>query len=393
MMGNEVLPYNPVVLKWARETSGYSVEDIASKFNKTPDVIRQWESGENSPTYVQLERLAYELYKRPIAIFFFPEPPQESSPKESFRTLPEHEIEQMSPKFKFILRKAHAMQENLRELNEGKNPAKQNILENFFIDAQASIDDVAIALRKYLSVSLETQKSWKNDDIALKYWRGLLEDQGLFIFKDAFREDAFSGFCIYDSVFPIIYLNNSKSKTRQIFTLFHELAHILFKTGGVDTRLDDYIDYLDEDSKKIEVYCNKFASSFLVPESDFVVQISGKAPVERTFATLANQYNVSREVILRKCLDIGMVDRSFYLEKSQEWTEQARKAKEAKQKEKSTGHFFNTKSAYLGQHFMGLVFTKFYQKKISPEQVADYFGIKSNQISKLESIYLNGTGA
>ncbi|KKL56723.1 hypothetical protein LCGC14_2242570, partial [marine sediment metagenome] len=39
------------------------------------------------------ERLAYEIYKRPLALFFFPEPPEEETPKESFRTLPQEEID------------------------------------------------------------------------------------------------------------------------------------------------------------------------------------------------------------------------------------------------------------------------------------------------------------
>lgn len=392
-MGNESLPYNPLVLRWARETAGYTIEEIAAKFKKTPEVITEWENGESSPTYVQLERLAYEIFKRPLAVFFFPEPPQEISPKESFRTLPQYEIEQMSPKFKYILRQAHAMQEKLRELNEGLNPAKKLLITDFVINRQASIEDVASMLRKYLGVSLETQKAWRNEEFALKYWRTLLEEQGIFVFKEAFRDEAFSGFCIYDDTYPIIYLNNSKSKTRQIFTLFHELAHILFKTGGVDTRLEDYMDYLDEESKKIEVYCNKFAASFLVPEADFRTQIVGKSISEYTFASLAKQYNVSREVILRKYLDLGIVDRAFYLQKSQEWADQARKAKEAQKKEKNRGQFFNTKSAYLGHYYMGLVFTKYYQQKISSEQVADYFGVKTNHIAKLESIYLNGAEA
>lgn len=390
-MKTEPLPYNPIVMKWARQTAGISIEEVASKFNKNPETIMEWEEGVSSPTYVQLEKLAYEVFKRPLAIFFFPEPPKEDTVKESFRTLPEHEIEQMSPKFKYILRKAHAMQENLRELNEGKSPAKQSLINNFIIDQNVSIETMASLLREYLGISLQTQKSWKNEDIALKNWREILELQGLYIFKDAFQEDAFSGFCIYDDIFPVIYINNSKPKSRQIFTLFHELAHILFKTGGVDTRLEDYIDYLDENDKKIEVYCNKFAASFLVPDDDFHLNIQGKSITEYTFASLAKQYSVSREVILRKCLDMGLVDKHFYTQKSEEWAEQARKAKEAK-KGKTNGSYFNTKSAYLGQNFMELVFTKYYQQKISTEQVADYLSIKSNQISKLEAVYWNGSG-
>ena len=39
---------------------------------------------------------------------------------------------------------------------------------------------------------------------------------------------------------------------------------------------------------------------------------------------------------------------------------------------------------------MNLVFSKYYQKKISTEQVADYLGVKTNHISKYEALYLKG---
>src|SRR3989338_380765 len=98
------IPVNPDMLRWARETAGLKIEDVARKFKKDNTEILSWESGEDSPTYVQLEKLAYEIYKRPLAIFFFPEPPQEESPKQSFRTLPEQEILMLTPRLRFLIR-------------------------------------------------------------------------------------------------------------------------------------------------------------------------------------------------------------------------------------------------------------------------------------------------
>ncbi len=76
--------------------------------------------------------------------------------------------------------------------------------------------------------------AWRNIDEALKEWRQAIYRVGIFVFKDAFREERFSGFSLYDDVFPIIYVNNSAAKPRQIFTLFHELGHLLFHTSGID---------------------------------------------------------------------------------------------------------------------------------------------------------------
>lgn len=51
---------------------------------------------------------------------------------------------------------------------------------------------------------------------------------------------------IYDKVFPLIIVNNSMAKTRQIFTLFHELGHLLFETSGIDKLKDDFVNILPE---------------------------------------------------------------------------------------------------------------------------------------------------
>jgi len=389
-MNSELLPYNPVILKWAREKCNYSLEDVAQKFNKTVPIINSWEDGTDSPTYVQLERLAYEIYRRPLAIFFFTEPPKDTSGKELFRTLPEYEFKKMSPQFTYIIRKAQARQENLRELNEGNNILKENLTNKFSLNRNDTVEETAIKFRKYLGITLEEQKSWTTDDSALKNWRTIVENNGIYIFKEAFKDDSFSGFCIYDDLFPIIYINNSKAKTRQIFTLFHELAHILFKTGGVDTRSDDYIDNLDDDSKLIEIYCNKFAGEFLVPQKDFENRIIEKDLDEKIFSELATLYSVSREVILRKLLDMGKIERSYYLEKRREWIEQAQQAKN-KKTNGSTGNYYNNIKAYLGKNYIDLVFEKLYQNKISRKYAADYLDIKVANLPNLEVDYLKGT--
>lgn len=80
---------NHDVLKWARESINLSLEDGAQRMKKSKDIIQAWEKGYDTPTYAQLEKLAYDIYKRPLAVFFFPDPPKEESPKKSFRTLPE----------------------------------------------------------------------------------------------------------------------------------------------------------------------------------------------------------------------------------------------------------------------------------------------------------------
>src|SRR5712691_144472 len=120
---------NPQILVWAREKAGQTIEDVATALKKDPSVIRSWESGETSPTYVQLETLAYRVYKRPLALFFFPDPPPEPDPEQSFRTLPDSEIQELIADTRHKIRVARAMQISIAEL-AGTNPATKHLLRD-----------------------------------------------------------------------------------------------------------------------------------------------------------------------------------------------------------------------------------------------------------------------
>lgn len=379
---SQSIPVNPSVLRWARETAGVPVEEVARKLGRkgiTAETVAAWERGEGSPSYIQLEELAYQIYKRPLALFFFPEPPMEETPRQAFRTLPEQEIELMSPRMRYMLRQAKSMQLNLFELYEGNNPSQSQIVRDLKFVPGIPIFDMVIAVRKYLNVDLNEQFKWNNVEEAFKSWRKAFEECGVFVFKEAFKDDMFSGFCLYDERFPLIYVNNSKPDTRQVFTLFHELPHLLFGTGGVDKPLEDYIHFLQGDNKRIEILCNSFAGAFLVPDDDFDQRIKTVAISDNTIEDLASLYCVSREVILRKFYDRRLVSQQFYEQKVKEWVKDRVKSGKG-------GDYYRNKGVYLGESYIELVFSRLYQNRISIEQLADYLGVKVKSVPGMEAL-------
>ena len=60
---------NPEVLKALRESSGYSVEEVAKKLNISAEKIMSTEEGKTLFTLAQIKKLA-DIYKRPLAAFF-----------------------------------------------------------------------------------------------------------------------------------------------------------------------------------------------------------------------------------------------------------------------------------------------------------------------------------
>ncbi len=69
-MFSEGIPVNKDVITWARKRAGLSEKEAAQKFPK----IAAWEAGTALPSYPQLEAMAEE-FRIPIAVFFFPQPP------------------------------------------------------------------------------------------------------------------------------------------------------------------------------------------------------------------------------------------------------------------------------------------------------------------------------
>ena len=102
---NQIIRIEPSILIWARESLGLTLAEVALKLDKDRDTIQQWEYGNAYPTLAQLEQLAYKIYKRPLAVFFLPKAPKETTPKQDFRTLPDNEITNLSPELRLFIRK------------------------------------------------------------------------------------------------------------------------------------------------------------------------------------------------------------------------------------------------------------------------------------------------
>lgn len=376
---------NPKILKWAREQAGLTIDDIAAALRKKSHVIEAWESEshDSEPTYHQLEKLAYSHYRRPLALFFFPAIPPEEDIKKDFRTLPNAEIERLHPDTRYAVRQAKAIQTSLEEMTGGINPSKELIFKDLRISTSENPAKAATIIREYLGISLKQQISWKKVKYALQVWRDVIQDKGIYIFKKSFKQNELSGFCVYEARFPVIYLNNSDADSRQIFSIFHELAHILFKTGGITKVDDDYIDLLDGNERDIEVFCNKVAAEFLVPSDDFSTVLPNNPRDEEAIEKLAARYKVSREVILRRLRDRDLVSRDFYREMVNKWNSEYFVLK--KSKKSKGGNWFATQATYLGQRYLTLAFSKYYQGKATAYQLADYLNIRQKNLSGLES--------
>ena len=120
----------------------------------------------------------------------------------------------------------------------------------------------------------------------------------------------------------------------------------------------------------------------LVPQRDFDLRIVGMPTDDASINRLANRYHVSREVILRKLLDRGVVDQAYYEEKALEWTASAKKSSGG------GGDYYRNQGVYLSERYLDTAFSRYYQNRISIDQLADYLMVKVRNIPGMENLLL-----
>ena len=142
-----VIGIEPKVMRWARQSIGLSVSDVALRLKRTNEEVEAWEKGTAAPSYAQLEKLAYQIYKRPLAVFFLPAPPAETTPAHEFRTLPADDLQTLAVDTHLHIRRAHAFQLALRELFGDRNPSEHCIWQDLSLSRAHSVAKQAAEVR------------------------------------------------------------------------------------------------------------------------------------------------------------------------------------------------------------------------------------------------------
>jgi Zn-dependent peptidase ImmA (M78 family) len=235
--------------------------------------------------------------------------------------------------------------------------------------------------REYLGITIEQQTTFQSCETAFKAWRHVIEEASVFTFKDSFMDKFISGFSLVDDEYPIIFINNSNAFARQIFTLIHELGHILYGVNGVTDVDESYINFLGNEERLMEINCNKFAANFLVPDETLEEDIRYfHTHGTKAISEIAHRYSVSREVVLRRLIDNGAISKEYYETKAAEWN------KEYLRREKTIGggNFYLTHLSYLGEGYTKVAFENYYRGRVSRSELANHLNINARNLPKLE---------
>ncbi len=384
-MAGSVQNINPAVLQWARERKNFSLTEIVGKLSLksvTEEVIDGWEKGSGSPTYPQLERLA-DYYHIPIAVFFFPELPNVQDAALSLRSSPDFDFDLISHNTLDVIHRVQATQMALKELNDGINPVASPIHKLFQLHDSTDVDFSILAkeLRgeKFLDIPFDEQLKWDNFMQALDAWRDAIEARGIFVFRWPFKSEELSGFCLYDEEFPVICLNSQEGKGRQIFTLLHELVHLLHGQSSVTSSKDGF-EIKRDTVQQSEHYFDGFAGSVLVPLDDLKKQIEKADLGEKYFYTdMAKRYKVSPKMVLVTCLLNSFIYYDSFKNIKEKLSDYVSKAGSD-----GGGNYYRTHVSYWGKAFLYNILRKRHQNRISEYEVSQILNMKIQNIEKLE---------
>src|SRR5690348_8825124 len=109
---------NPALIKWSRETAGFTLAQAAERLGMDEARLIAWEdpASENAPSIPQLRKLA-GLFKRPLAVFYLQEvPARQFQVMRDLRRLPGTGLRHYSPAVQLEIRAANERRELALEL-------------------------------------------------------------------------------------------------------------------------------------------------------------------------------------------------------------------------------------------------------------------------------------
>jgi len=148
---------------------------------------------------------------------------------------PEREALARSPELLLEIRKVRRRRRLALELYEALDEDPPAFGISLDVDRYSDPEQVGQQVRRALGIEYVTQVRWQGNYgyEALGNWRAAVERRGIFVFQArGVAVDEVRGFSIEDRPLPAIVLNTDDSPKGRLFTLLHELTHLLLREGG-----------------------------------------------------------------------------------------------------------------------------------------------------------------
>lgn len=344
----------PGVLEWARARSGVHDDVWEQRFPR----YEAWLSGAAAPTLKQLEDFARKTHT-PVGFLFLEEPTVETVPIPDFRTISDRPVAaagaMVSADLLDVIYACERRQEWYRDhqLLEGEPPLP-------FVGVASitdGVDDVTGQMRQVLDWTAQSRTACRTSDAALTWLRERAEAAGVLVMISGIvgsnthrtlDPHEFRGFALVDRYAAVVFVNGADSKTAQVFTLVHELAHLWLG----ETALSD-LDPQSIRSNAVERWCNQVATKFLVPMVEFRQRFDPSTDLRAQLRPLAEHFRVSSQVILGRIREADALTWDEYLAELD--VERQRVAAFLADRGPGGGNYYTTKPVQVSRRFASAV--------------------------------------
>jgi len=337
----------PELLRWARERAGFNAPDEIAQIPK----LAAWEAETAQPTLRQLEDFARRMHV-PIGYMFLTEPPDEPLPIPDFRTHNGQAIRRASPELLDMIYACQERQAWYREFTQANRTPALDFVGSARVD-QSPVA-VAAAMAEALGFDVAARAACRSWEEALRHFVSQAEAIGVLVMVSgivmsnthrALDPQEFRGFALADDLAALVFINGADTKSAQMFTLAHELAHLWLGA----TALSDVSAAPANGHRREEVWCNAVAAELLVPLATLQGLVRADEPLDQAAARLSRHFKVSTLVILRRLLDARAITRAVF---DIAWAaERERLRALAARVTGGGGDFYNTTISRLGKRF------------------------------------------
>ena len=359
----------------------------AHKAGVKDEKIKAWEDGDDRPTISQLRKLG-EIYKRPLGVFYLPEPPRDFQVQNirDFRRLPEAATAAFSSELRFEIRRALFRRQVALEMLENVGTAPMQF--TLRADLSENPEKVGARLRSALGITANRQAQWHVQGYdAFNEVRDAVEAQGALVFQAAVPLNEMRGLALYHEPLPLVLVSSKEQyMAPRLFTLLHEVCHLMLHCSAISNGAEEG---LQGDAERVEVFANYVAGAALVPMDSLLSQpeIAGISSTtawnDTQIERVARRYRVSKETVLRRLLIARRVTHGTYRAAAERW----RKAFAEMTKRLPTGAppVHVTELSRVGRVFPRLVLQNYYQDKITGLELSDYLNLKLKHLPKVEA--------
>ncbi len=302
---------NKEMLVWARGETPFVTPEAAASYLSgiSSEQIASWECGTDCPSITEAKKLA-SLYRVPLACFYLSTSPEKRVKKYTDRrTINGTVYSEISYELWSEIARISSNREKILDYTD----PEEFVGLSFPTFAQdKTIEEIANDLRCFLGLNLpfKTKSAYKNN--AFNFFRSIFEHKGITVSQiTGVSLNEMRGLSICYDICPIIAINNRDFERAKVFSLFHELAHLVRRSSSL-CKID-----FDERNDEEEKICDRIAAATLLPKTSFLE--TAKKLFEKynewsstSLQAIGDRFGVSSVVVLRRLYELGVIRKSVY---------------------------------------------------------------------------------